>query len=77
MSKGYCQYHAEVQGYDIQECIVVRDIVQDSMDRKEIEFSKSVDPSIDVITGITYLGTSSSNGLRVKTIFHDNEVAKA
>ena len=47
------------------------------MDRKEIKFSKSVDPSIDVITSTTYLGTSSSNGPRAITIFHYNEAAKA
>ena len=46
------------------------------MDGKKIEFSKSIDPSIDVITGTTYLGTSSSNGHRAITIFHDNEAAK-
>ena len=47
------------------------------MDRKEIDFLESVDPSIDVITGITYSGTASSNGFREITIFHDNEAAKA
>ena len=47
------------------------------MDRKKIEFSKSIDPSIKVITGTTYSGTSSSNGPTTITIFHDNEVAKA
>ena len=46
------------------------------MDRKEIEFSKSNDPSIDVITGTTYSRTPSSTSLRLITIFHDNEAAK-
>ena len=47
------------------------------MDRKEIEFSKSNDPSISVIIGTTYLGTPSSTGPRPITIFHDNETARA
>ena len=76
MDKGYCQYHAEIRENVIQECIEFRDIVQDLMDRKEIEFSKSNDPSIDVITGTTYLGTLSSTGPRLITIFHDNEAAR-
>ena len=46
------------------------------MDRKEIEFSKSIDPSINVIMGTTYSGTLSSAGPRQITIFHDNEVAR-
>ena len=46
------------------------------MDRKEIEFSKSIEPSIDVITGTMYSKTSLSNGPRPITIFYDNEVAK-
>ena len=54
MSKGYCQYHAEIRGHDMQECTEFRDLVQNLMDRKEIEFSKSNDPSINVITGTTY-----------------------
>ena len=41
-----------------------------------MEFSESNDPSIDVITGTTYLGTLSSTGPKPITIFHDNEVAK-
>ena len=47
------------------------------MDRKKVEFSKSIDPSIDIITGTTYLRTFSSNGPKAITIFHDNEVAEA
>ena len=46
------------------------------MDRKEIEFSKSIDPSISVITGTTYSGTPSSTSPRPIIIFHDNEAAK-
>ena len=46
------------------------------MDWKEIEFSKSNDPSINVITGTIYLGTPSSTGPRPITIFHDNEATK-
>ena len=46
------------------------------MDRKEIEFSKSNNPSIDVIIGTTYLMTLSSTGPRLITIFHDNEAAR-
>ena len=62
-------------------------MVQDLMDKKEIELSDSIDPSINVITGTTYLGTLSSTGTtylgtlsstgrRPITIFHDNEEAK-
>ena len=51
--------------------------MQDLMDMKEIKFSESINPSINVITGTTYLGTPSSNGPRVITIFHNNEVARA
>ena len=46
------------------------------MDTKEIEFSESNDPSIDVMTGTTYLGTPSSTSPRPITIFHDNEAAR-
>ena len=46
------------------------------MVRKEIEFSKSIDPSISVITGTTYSGTLSSTGPRTIMIFHDNKTAK-
>ena len=53
MSKGYCQYHVEIRGHVIQECTEFRDIVQNLMDKKEIEFSESNDPSINVITGTT------------------------
>ena len=60
----------------IQECIEFQNIVQDLMDRKEIEFLKSNDLSIDVITSITYSGTPSSTGPRPIMIFHDNEAAK-
>ena len=77
MSKDYCQYHAELQRHGLQECIEFRDIVQDLMDRKEIEFSESIDPSIDIIIGTTYSGTSPSNGPTTITIFHDNEAARA
>ena len=45
------------------------------MDRKEIEFSESIGPSINVITGTTYSGTPSSTDPRPITIFHDNKVA--
>ena len=51
-------------------------MVQDLMDKKKIEFSNSIDPSINVIMGTTYLGTSSSTDLRLITIFHDNEEAR-
>ena len=61
----------------IQECIEFRDIVQNLMDRKKIEFSKSNDSSINVIMGTTYSGTPSSTGPRPITIFHDNEAAIA
>ena len=46
------------------------------MGMKEIEFSKSSDPSIDVITSTTYSKTPSSASLRLITIFHDNEAVK-
>ena len=46
------------------------------MDRKEIEFSRPEEQSIDVITGTTYSETLSQNELRPITIFHDNEPAK-
>ena len=53
LNEGYCQYHAEVQRHMVQKCTEFRDIVHDSMDMKEIEFSKLNDPSIDVIIGTT------------------------
>ena len=46
------------------------------MDKKEIEFSESINPSINVITGTMYSKTPSSIGLRPITIFHDNETAR-
>ena len=51
-------------------------MVQDLMDKKKIEFSNSIDPSINVIMGTTYLRTPSSTGSRPITIFHDNEEAR-
>ena len=75
-SKGYSQYHAEVRRHGIQECNEFWEVVQDLMDRKEIEFSSSESPSIDVITGTMYSGTLLSTGPRPITIFHDNETAK-
>ena len=60
----------------IQECIEFREIVQNLMDRKEIEFSKSIDPSINVIIGTMYSKTPSSIGPKPIMIFHDNEMAK-
>ena len=50
-------------------------MVQDLMDRKEIEFSNLEDSSVNVITGTMYSGTPSSTGPRLITIFHDNEAA--
>ena len=47
------------------------------MDKNEIEFLKSIDPSINVIIGTTYSKTSSLTGPRPITIFHDNEAARA
>ena len=47
------------------------------IDRKKIEFSRSNDLFIDVITGTTYLRTSSLTGPRLITIFHNNEAARA
>ena len=76
LSKGYYQYHDEIQGHVIQECTEFRNIVQSLMDRKEIEFSESIHPSINVITGTTYSGTPSSVGPKPITIFHDNEAAR-
>ena len=75
-SKDYCQYHAEVRGHGIQECNEFRQVVQNLMDRKEIDFLDSENPSINVITGTTYLGTSSSTDPKPITIFHDNEAAR-
>ena len=60
----------------VQKCTEFRDIVHDSMDMKEIEFSKLNDPFIDVITGTTYSRTPSSTSLRPIMIFHDNEAVK-
>ena len=51
-------------------------MVQDLMNKKEIEFSDSIDPSINGITGTTYSKTFSSTGLKSITIFHDNEEAR-
>ena len=75
MSKGYCQYHAKVREHVIQKYTEFWDIVQNLMDWKEIEFSKSNDPSINVITSTTYSRIPSSTGPRLITIFHDNEAA--
>ena len=44
-------------------------MVQDLMDKKEIEFSDSIDPSINVITSTTYSGTPSSTSPMPITIF--------
>ena len=60
----------------IEECSEFRKVVQNLMEKKEIEFSESIDPSINVIAGTTYLGTPSSTGLRPIIIFHDNEATK-
>ena len=49
-----------------------RKMVQDLMDRKEIEFLNKREQSINVITSTTYLGDPSPNGRRPITIFHDN-----
>ena len=57
MNNDYYQYHAKVQGHDIQECIEFRNMVHDLMDKKEIEFSDSIDQSINVIMSTTYSGT--------------------
>ena len=76
LDKGYCRYHAKVQEHVIQECIDFREIVQNLMDRKEIEFLESNDPSVNVITGTTYSRTLSSIDPRPITIFHDNEAAR-
>ena len=51
-------------------------MVHDLMDKKEIEFSNSIDPSINVIMDTTYLRTPSSTSPRSITIFHDNEKAR-
>ena len=61
----------------IQECIEFWDIVKNLMDMKEIDFSESNNPSINVITGTTYSETPSSTGPRPITIFYDNEAAIA
>ena len=42
-----------------------------------MDFSESNNPSINVITSTTYLGTPSSTGPRPITIFHDNKAAIA
>ena len=76
LDKGYYQYHIEIREHVIQECTRFWDIVQDLVDRKEIEFSKSNDPSIDVITGTTYLVIVSSISPRPIIIFHDNKAAR-
>ena len=52
-------------------------MVNDLMDRKEIEFSKANNPSINVIMGTTYSRTPSSTSPRPITIFHENETARA
>ena len=72
-SRGYCQYHAKLQGHGIHECSEFREVVQNLMNRKEIEFSSSEGSPINVITGTTYSRTPSSMGPRPITIFHDNE----
>ena len=75
LSRGYCQYHAEVRGHSIQKCSEFQEIIQDLMDKKEIEFSDLEDSSVNVITGMMYSGAPSSTGPRSITIFHDNKVA--
>ena len=42
------------------------------IDRKEIEFSKKGEHSINMIIGTTYSGDPSLNGPRPISIFHDN-----
>ena len=74
MDKGYCWYHAKVQKHVIQECTEFRNIIQDLMDKKDIEFSKSNARSIDVITGTTYPRILSSTGPKPVTIFHDVDI---
>ena len=76
LDKGYCQYHAKAQGHVIQKYPEFRNIVQNLMDKKDIEFIESIDLSINVITSTTYSKTLSSTGLMPITIFHDNETAR-
>ena len=47
-------------------------MVQNLIDKKEIEFSDKGEHSIHVITGTTYSSNPSSNGFRPITIFHNN-----
>ena len=47
-------------------------MVQDLIDRKEIEFLSRGEYSINVITGTTYSRNPSLSGPRPITIFHDN-----
>ena len=51
-------------------------MMQDLIDRKEIEFSKPKEQSINVITGTTYSKTPSPNRPKPITIFHDNKPAE-
>ena len=59
-------------GHTIQDCVEFRKMVQDLIDRKEIEFSSNGEHSINVITCTTYSGNPLPNGPRPITIFHDN-----
>ena len=72
----YCQYHAEVRGHSIQECGEFQEIIQDLIDRKEIEFFDLEDSSVNVIMGTMYSEAPSSIGPRPIIIFHNNEAAK-
>ena len=51
-------------------------MVQDLMNKKEIEFSKLEGESIIVITGTTYSRIPAPNGPRPIIIFHDNKPLK-
>ena len=55
VSSQYCKYHNDCTGQTIQECVEFREIVQDFIDKKEMEFSEKLEEkSINVITSATY-----------------------
>ena len=60
----YYQYHANMVGHTIQDCVEFRKMVQDLIDIKEIEFSSRGEHSINVITSTSYSRNPSPNGPR-------------
>ena len=57
----YCRYHAAYVGHSIQKCEDFRKMLQDMMNRGDIElFGKVIEESINVITNAKFVEGSSS-----------------